>query len=55
LVIGEEPSKLWIVALALNEEMVEEPMKTAQRFRGKAVNVTIPEVNENELERGRTS
>jgi hypothetical protein len=38
-----------------NKEMIGELTKAAQRFRGKSVKVMIPEANENELERRRTS
>jgi hypothetical protein len=37
----------------MDEETVGELTKAAQRFRGKIVKVTIIEVKENELKRGR--
>jgi hypothetical protein len=38
----------------MDEEMAEDLSKAAQRFRGKLVKVTIPEVNEQERKpRGR--
>jgi hypothetical protein len=40
------------IIITIDEEVDGELTKSAQRFLGKEVNVTIPEVNENKLERG---
>ena len=39
----------------MNEEMLEELPKAAQRSRGQAVKVKMLEVKENESKRGRTA